>query len=395
MSRFSYRLLSISLIFIASDTLSLFANASDTLATRLASGLSLARRDDGNTSSGPWVYPNGIPTAPSCMSVSANCPYTPYTSKSQWCITRRCTMTFFGACMQWAEMIDKSCLCKNLDLNQCLGCSRAKERSSYLYWLNATCGDVGGWDGLPKGWENTDFGPHSFLWVGDSTENEYGYSDGYGAYDRLFNRDLAIWPMVCANETCTEIQPAYRPPVFLRSACPEFLSLAWADSLYDETQRARVDHSNADRESYYKHYIERIQFCRSIVDLADGACNIRGRRTAVMLWASSICDTPSYQGFPRGWRDSMAILGSGFINSTDLEIDAPDCLSSNCRSTLNRTAGRCASMRCTLSSNTSCDAVSEAIDMPCFCREGWSIPKFRHTLSSTYKVRSEIPVDLS
>jgi hypothetical protein len=68
------------------------------------------------------------------------------------CSTDACEVDANGYC-KIKHAIDRSCFCRSVDYNTCKGpCHEFEARIDFVNWLHDLCGNVEGWDGLPKNW---------------------------------------------------------------------------------------------------------------------------------------------------------------------------------------------------------------------------------------------------
>jgi hypothetical protein len=68
------------------------------------------------------------------------------------CMTDACDTDAHGYC-EVERAVDRSCFCRSIEYDTCKGlCHEFETRMDYVQWLHGLCGDVEGWNGLPKHW---------------------------------------------------------------------------------------------------------------------------------------------------------------------------------------------------------------------------------------------------
>lgn len=198
------------------------------------------RQDDELPPSPPWVRPEDIPASPECMSLSPStgCPYQG-TSTIDSCSAEKCSKVLYGACVEHAPLVDKSCFCTSeLNENGCSACDGSKERAQYLTWLNSTCGDIEGWNGLSSDWMTSI--PTNFTWVGNRTKSDDSW---------FVNACVDAWD-VCTETFFPQYDPTSRS---FDENCASFNTSLWEGNLYNATE-ALLAGGSAD--SYVPGYTE-------------------------------------------------------------------------------------------------------------------------------------------
>ncbi|OCK89295.1 uncharacterized protein K441DRAFT_681270 [Cenococcum geophilum 1.58] len=307
----------------------------------------LLSRDDVIPKSPPWVYPNAVSSPPDCVATADDCPW--YSDGIQYCSAEKCTMTFFGACMQTATLVDKTCLCSPLSEPSCQrSCNSGLKRSMYLHWLNNTCSDVPDWTGLSDNWVRTASNIDVVL-IGNRTE-PYGYNgyNGYNSYN-LF--------------------PEYQMPQVVNSTCPSY----WYDYssfIFNETEVALADPSYYNPYPNYNIalYLDRSGLCPSSYDQLPPGCNTGIARTELLLWLGQKCNDATTFGWPQNWKDSLLMMNSSYQlqNSFSWPTSPGQTV---CPAKLKDIRTNCSSTRCALGSAGSCSAIPTVVDTSCFCKE--------------------------
>ncbi|OAP58992.1 hypothetical protein AYL99_06289 [Fonsecaea erecta] len=311
----------------------------------------------------PWVYPSDLGDPPACLSHGPGCPFDPNYMTS--CSAEKCTATFIGSCVQTDTLINKDCICKNLFSSTCSSqCSGVRDHASYLYWLNATCGDLDDWDGLPKNWTNGLLKP-SFLFVGswDSGEGFWGLDNVYPCF---------------ASAECW-YSDNYVRPWAVNSTCAGFEASIWEPNLYTAVEAAAffpdapgkgyspsyVSSEPYDPKQDDSIFIDRNGFCKEAYNASHDDCSAAGR-TSLLLWASAICHPSGTYGWPVNWRDSLLIYNATLVNSSTL-VPPISPGPNHCSGTVNSTIRDCTFSACTVSENN-CTGVGNAVDKRCLCQ---------------------------
>ncbi|KAM7185204.1 hypothetical protein V8F33_012547 [Rhypophila sp. PSN 637] len=319
----------------------------------------------------PWAWPGALPEAPICAHQSWEC----YTAMDSCCTAQKCTSTFIGACMDYGTLVNKECGCPDFRHERCSNCSTTVERAQLYRWLNMTCGDVGGWDGLPLDWVTT-FGELDLFWLGgtDCLDDRYQCLNPAGAclakYSwQYFERADGTIYEACLNKTTEEwkgkdwpdtpvyryagtILPQYNMPVCVERDCPSMWQ-AYNDSLVDYNQIWRLNLSATDAESDWRNvsvYLERTSFCSEMA-ACEGMCSSPGEQAALQLWLNNTCTGANgFPGMVENWADIVAAGSAApYVDDPDygpsdrVLTNLPSCAAGgSCRDTIqgivNRTA---------------------------------------------------------
>ncbi|KAF2647552.1 hypothetical protein K491DRAFT_299178 [Lophiostoma macrostomum CBS 122681] len=290
----------------------------------------------------------------------------------------------FGACMQTGTLVDKSCFCTDkLSERGCSACSDSRNRPLYLSWLNSTCGDIAGWQGLSNNW-TSELPELKLVWVGNATAKSNSY---YASSDNPCSYKAPSTYQYCN----TTYFPNWNRPPVLCSALGINLTVLWKSNIYNATEAAMATFRDANktyspwfRNNYYAPqywaskydpsydpglYLDLNGFCRSIYPATGGngdTCGSPAERSRRLLWAGSACTPTPYFGWPENWKDSLALVNSTFKEKSSLPPlrDVPGTQS--CSSYINSTLNRCTSQRC---KDNTCSEFVDAVDIPCLCKD--------------------------
>lgn len=309
----------------------------------------LVARDDSNTipSSPPWFPTSDIGSPPTCCPSASNL--------VTECEAKKCVEAFIDSCMQTATLVDTSCVCANLTSDSCQDCSGDVRRLEFYQWLNTTCRQVSGWNGLPANWSpaaaNLDL-----LQVGGTI---------YGT-----TCDPELDP-TCPFENDIFVQ--YRTPwcVNSTSECAQFFA-GWQSCIFNGTEvGSAYCPTSYSSECQYNLYLDRSCACGSLVNTVSSDClsrcepGING--TLYDLWLNRTCGTSrSFNALPANWTESLQLIDNSTYRQTS-SINYPSCVTgSDCYSNLNATQWNLTSVRCILA-NGSCSSTPTALDLPPFC----------------------------
>ncbi|KAK4206777.1 hypothetical protein QBC37DRAFT_457539 [Rhypophila decipiens] len=355
-----------------------------------------------------YSYPSTAPLAPDNSTSQANCtfdrdpnalpPVPPWAGSLQappkcavgscptvfnsCCTSTKCTMTFIGACMQQGTMINRECGCPDFDASGCVKCTdNALGKAEYYRWLNITCGDVDGWDGLPKDWTKAN-SSLDLVYLGEAEvclDNRYypcrkcGDPDGYYA------------PHYCVDENhmldyAGYLTPELNVPPCVWRDCP----VLWGHynaSLADKEDFYLLDLDPAittDREDG-RYYLER-SFCATSSHLTcPGMCASPSEQSDLILWLNNTCAAyPAFPGLPSNWTaivsagaivpDSPEAVALHLVPSDRIILDVPSCLFDTCRETLTRDINTTAEVYCQLdASGRFCTRNNTLVSLPTFC----------------------------
>ncbi|KAF2679979.1 hypothetical protein K458DRAFT_345854 [Lentithecium fluviatile CBS 122367] len=324
------------------------------------------RQDDGIPSSPPWVGLGAILPAPECMSNSPDCPYEGSTTLDA-CSAEKCTMTFIGACMQTGTMVDKSCVCKaDLNENTCSACTGTKARTPYLYWLNSTCGDIEGWEGLSADWTE-ELPEISLIEVGNAT-----YIYGYYSYTACTD----LWDVDCIISYYSGYNTSS-----VSDICTGFNSLLWEPNIYNASEAAavtpQVDAKNYSSEylaypSYYDPltdhgvFLDLHGYCQNAILPNENICATDASHAKLLFWSLTLCNPVSVWGWPDDWESDIPYLDSGFIEQSNWPALPAATEGHSCSAYINNIEGNCTSERC---KGELCSEIVKAISLSCYCKE--------------------------
>ncbi|KAK3367673.1 hypothetical protein B0H63DRAFT_455750 [Podospora didyma] len=366
----------------------------------------------------PWAFPNFYPAAPMCAATS--CP----TRFNRCCAAERCTASFIGACYRSGTMVSKECGCPDFNSSDCPNCDRSPlDRALYYGWLNLTCGDVKGWNGLPSGWESV-FSPYDFVGLGGVRCLDTRYepcarvcsdSTAYHPADscNLDPAESSSLSSLSGGSSAAQYDgtavlysagayvPYLNPPPCTARDCPALLA-AFNQSTVDwlEAQLLGADASSAGKDNVV--FLERTHFCSMAATILNSSCpsmcSNPAERAALYLWLNNTCAGSSSSAssqlprlLPSNWTASVAevqlptnLFGYGLPSIIANSASIPGCISSssctngpyNLMSTVNTTfcdidrpsGGRfCAHSPNLLSRSRFCSSLSYAATCPGSC----------------------------
>lgn len=311
---------------------------------------SLSRRA-ANTSSvppGPWIESSSKPSAPQCM-YDTTC-LEDFKSTINACTSTRCTEDYPGECrLATGSWLDMGCFCNKLSSGQCDKCTSGSEnKKKFFYkWLNATCGDMPTWNGLPQGWAQ-ELKMNNMLRI--------SYNDSYSGEIRKYS----------TSESCYDI---YKTNLWVSNVYSASL-VAQIDSDLVYTTQGESDDYPYSTDQDTGAFLDIDEFCTNVLkEWISYPCRPRGSIVPVILQARAICDNDQYPAFQADWNKTLPVVQSVHVNQSSFST-GPACLrDAPCSINSTQYIESCTSSRCKLSAlSDRCDYISDMVDTSCFCK---------------------------
>lgn len=230
--------------------------------------------------------------------------------------------------------IDLSEFCTGWSWNdlqsKCTGmCSTNVDPTSLLLWLNTTCGQVTGFNGLPNHWED------SLALVNSS------YSDVYSGSSCITGSKSSGCQIDSVQSSCTKT---------LCNGVDQKGDCDAVPMVNKECFCPKVDFSNCTTTG--------------------GPCSSSADKTGLLVWLNGTCSgIHGFAGMPDHWEDSISMLNKTYSKANSFPW--PSCLKAgnhtDCQ--LNSTETSCVRTVCSdVDSHGSCNS-TDMISMQCFCSQ--------------------------
>ncbi|KAK3332183.1 hypothetical protein B0T19DRAFT_473131 [Cercophora scortea] len=306
---------------------------------------------DAIPSTPPWQYPNGIPGLPYCGELSGECP----NAYSDCCTATKCSLTFIGACMQTATLIDMACACPAVSATTCSPCMNSTAgKAQYYRWLNSTCGNIDSWDsGLPSHWEDI-YTSLDIIQLGNGScvDDRYGCVSAtyynYGSDPTAESLEALIEPYLnlprCMWRDCYTYYQAWNASVL------DWSSSAWVNT---STYPWLIDQYSPDPSIH----LERTDVCGSAYKKAcSGMCaGSKSDEAELLLWLNNTCTgSASFEKenlLPQNWTQTVAancIKNDTSITGPDDVVAFPSCIDSACGDAIRLSANKSSEFYCIL-----------------------------------------------
>ncbi|KAK3682404.1 hypothetical protein B0T22DRAFT_539483 [Podospora appendiculata] len=259
------------------------------------------------------TYPDGLPGLPYCGQYTASCP----TAYNSCCTAAKCSLTFFGACMQTATLIDMACA---------LG--------------NGSCVDA-----------------------------RYGCLSSY-----YYGGDMT------AETLESLVEPYLNLPSCMARDCYAYYQ-TWNDSVLDWYSSAWLNTSTypwlIDQYSERSIHLERTDVCGSAYKNAcSGTCAGSKSETAeLLLWLNNTCTgSASFERLlPQNWTETVAancVKDDTSVKGPDSVVDFPSCIDPACGDGIRLSANKSSEFYCVLDPQTGRYATGSlsVVHFPDFCR---------------------------
>ncbi|KAI4215833.1 MAG: hypothetical protein LQ351_001821 [Letrouitia transgressa] len=297
-----------------------------------------------------WIYADEF-LVPGCVFTEDNstdgCP--DFHNMVLGCTSEQCTETFFGACMQTANLTDERCVCEHYNSGTCKQtCLGDIHRHEYLSWLNSTCAHLSGWSGLEPGWESIP-SPLETLKVGNISWDQTWDGNWNPTYTYTYKLPSCISRPWQAFNTCIA-DPTIAPYVV-----NDYTVDLWPYGLFDNNTLY------LDQSCFCTHTFDDIQ------EVCTG-CDSDLDRTELFAWYNVTCyNATVFQNIPNNWTDDVLLFTDNYLFQEKLTW--LKCLrNSACSPSLNETEVSCTSTRCQLDATGNC-TTALAVERSCFCKD--------------------------